>query len=137
MFDRVVDLARTSPPKDDLDRLYLKLSHFYRADCLYDLHEYEEAIRLYDAATLRYQDDPTAVSAYVQIVNAYCALGRLDDARTANERAKWLLRRMPAEAFEEGKFSMPKQYWDDWLRWTSDSGIYAKDMKKDGLTDAR
>jgi tetratricopeptide (TPR) repeat protein len=137
LFDRVVDLSRTAPPKDDLERLYLKLSHFYRADCLYDLGQYEEAIRLYDTATLRYQDDPTSVSAYVQIVNAWCALGRLDEARTAAERAKWLLRRMPAATFEAGKSSMPKEYWENWLRWTSESGMYAKDLNKPADNNVR
>ncbi len=137
LFDRVVDLSRETAPTRDIDKLYLKLSHFYRADCLYDLGEYEEAIRLYDGATLRYQDDPSAVSAFVQIVNAYCALGRKDDARTANERAKWLLRRMPAESFEEGKSAMPRKYWDDWLRTTGESGMYAKDLRREPLSDAR
>jgi tetratricopeptide (TPR) repeat protein len=126
MFDRVVEVYRLDPPETDLDKLYLKLGHFYRADCLFDLGQYEEAIKLYDAATLRYQDDPAALAAYVQIVNAYCALGRTEEARTANERAKWLLRRMPPDAFSDGSFSMPKEYWEQWLKWTSESGIWPK-----------
>jgi tetratricopeptide (TPR) repeat protein len=137
LFARIVDLAHANPPARDLDKLYLKLSHFYRADCLYDLGEYEEAIRIYDGATLRYQEDPSSVAAYVQIVNAYCRLGRLDEARNANERAKWLLRRMPAEAFAEGRSSVPKKYWEDWLKLTSDSGMYAKDLQRGPLSDAR
>ncbi len=124
LYDQVVDLFRAQPPVRDLDKLYMRLSHFYRADCLYDLGDYEGAIKLYDVAAFRYQDDPSALSAYVQIVNANCALGRMDEARTANERAKWLLRRMPKEAFEDGTFSMPRQYWEQWLKWTSDAGIW-------------
>jgi len=137
LFDRVVNHAHDGPPVRELDKLHLKLAHFYRADCLYDLRDYEGAIRLYDAATLRYQDDPSSVSAFIQIVNAYCALGRLDDARTANERAKWLLRKMPADVFAEGKSAMSKQYWDDWLRLTGESGFYAKDLRSGPLSDAR
>jgi tetratricopeptide (TPR) repeat protein len=124
LYDRVIDLYRTTPPPREIDQLYLKLSHFYRADCLYDLGEYDQAIRLYDTAALKYQDDPSALAAYVQIVNAYCALGKVDEAKTANERAKWLLRRIPQEAFADGSFSMPKQYWEQWLKWTSDSGMW-------------
>jgi hypothetical protein len=60
----------------------------------------------------------------VQIVNSYCALGKSDDARAANERAKWILTRMPPEAFQNDSFSMPKKYWDDWLKWTSQSGVF-------------
>ncbi|MDB5334048.1 MAG: hypothetical protein JWP03_5199 [Phycisphaerales bacterium] len=126
LFDRVIDLYHEGAPSRDLDKLYLKLSHFYRADCLYDLGQYDDAIKLYDVATLKYQNDPSSVAAYVQIVNSYCALGRMNEARTANERAKWLLRQMPANAFDDGKLSMPKKYWDDWLKWTGESGMWTK-----------
>jgi tetratricopeptide (TPR) repeat protein len=125
LYDRVVDLYRnaTAAPSDT-DRLYMKLAHFYRADCLYDLGAFDDAIRAYDAAAFRYQEDPSALAAYVQIVNSYCALGRVEEAKTANERAKWLLRRMPQESFTDGSFSMPKAYWEQWLKWTSASGMW-------------
>jgi tetratricopeptide (TPR) repeat protein len=124
LYDKVVEMFRGRPPTNETDKLYLKLAHFYRADCVYDLGDYAEAVRLYDAAALRYQDDPSALSAYVQIVNAYCAMGKLDDARTANERAKWVLKRIPPEAFSNGTFMMPKAYWEQWLKWTSEAGMW-------------
>jgi tetratricopeptide (TPR) repeat protein len=124
LYDRVIDLYRAHDPSSDVDKLYFKLSHFYRADCMYDLGDYADAVKLYDAAAFRYQEDPSALAAYVQIVNAYCAMGKMDEARTANERAKWLLRRMPAEAFTDGSFSMPKAYWEQWLKWTSEAGMW-------------
>ncbi|MCC6239987.1 MAG: tetratricopeptide repeat protein [Phycisphaerales bacterium] len=124
LYDQVVDCFRSQPPTRELDKVYMRLSHFYRADCQYDLGDYEDAIKLYDVAAFRYQDDPSALAAYVQIVNANCALGRMAEAKTANERAKWLLRRMPKEAFEDGSFSMPRQYWQQWLKWTNDSGLW-------------
>jgi tetratricopeptide (TPR) repeat protein len=107
-----------------VDQLYLKLAHFYRGDCLYDLGDYAEAIRLYEAAAFRYQDDPSVLSAYVQIVNAYCALGRFSDAKTANERARWLLQRMPADAFVDGSFPVAKSYYEQWLKWASEAGMW-------------
>lgn len=124
LYDRVIDISRDTEPADALQKLYVKLSYFYRADCLYDLGQYEQAIKLYDAAAFRYQNDPSALAAYVQIVNAYCALGRLEEAKTANERAKVVLRRMPPEAFQDGSFSMPKAYWEQWLKWTSEAGMW-------------
>jgi tetratricopeptide (TPR) repeat protein len=124
LYDRVVDWYRTNPPSSDTDKLYNKLSHFYRADCLYDLGQYEEAIHLYDAAAFRYQDDPASLAAYVQIVNAYDALGKPDEAKAANERAKWLLKRMPEDAFNNGTFAMPKEYWEDQLKWAGQSGMW-------------
>lgn len=124
LYDQVIDLYRVATPTDDMDKLYQKLSHFYRADCMYDLGNYEEAIKLYDTAAFNYQNDPSSVSAYVQIVNAYFALGKPDEAKAANNRAKWMLQHMPADAFQDGAFSMPKKYWDQWLQWTSDSGMW-------------
>jgi len=124
LYDRVIEIYRSVPPAGDADRLNLKYAHFYRADCMFDLGEYAEAIRLYDAAAFRYQDDPSALAAYVQIVNSNLALGKMEEAKAANERAKWLLRRMPADSFNNGAFPMPKQYWEQYLRWAGESGMW-------------
>ena len=123
-FDRVIELYRAARPADDAARQYEKLSYFYRADCEFELGSYGEAIRLYNEAAARYEREPACLAAYVQIVNCYCAMGKMDDARTANEKAKQLLRRMPAEAFNDGGFVMPKAYWEQWLKWTSTAGAW-------------
>ena len=124
LFDRCIEIYRRSPPAGETDKLFCKLAYFYRADCVFDLGNFEESIKLYDNAAFRYQDDPSALAAYVQIVNAYCARGKVAEAKTANERAKWLLRRMPADAFKNGGFTMPKEYWDKWLEWTGSAGLW-------------
>jgi tetratricopeptide (TPR) repeat protein len=124
LYRRTIELYRNEPPSNDIDKLYLKHAYFSRADCLYDLGNYSDAVRLYDAAAFRYQDDPSALAAYVQIVNAYAAMGKMEEARTANERAKWLLRSIPPEAFNDGRMSMPKAYMEQWLTWTSNSGLW-------------
>jgi tetratricopeptide (TPR) repeat protein len=123
-YDRVVELYRDNLPARDTEKLYYKLAHFYRADCLYDLGQYEAAITLYDNAAFRFQEDPSSLAAYVQIVNAWCRLGKIEQAKAANERAKWLLRRIPPEAFTDGTFSMPKEYWEQWLKWANESGMW-------------
>jgi tetratricopeptide (TPR) repeat protein len=107
-----------------LDETYERLAWFYRADCLFDLGEYAAAIELYDQAAFRYQDDPSALSAYVQIVNSYVAMGQPSDARTANERAKWLLRRMPPEKFRDGSLTLDREQWQAWLEWSGESGLF-------------
>ncbi|CAN5580632.1 hypothetical protein BH10PLA1_BH10PLA1_16990 [soil metagenome] len=124
LFDRTISTYASKAPTTDTDKLYQKLAHFYRADCMYDLGDYTEAIKQYDATTFRHQNDPSTLAAYVQIVNAYCALGKTEEAKTANERAKWLLRRMPQDAFQNGAFAMPKAYWEQWLKWTSTAGMW-------------
>lgn len=123
-YDRIIENWRGRTPVRDVDKLQLKLANFYRGDCLYDLGRYAEAVTAYDTAAFRYQDDPSALSAFVQIVNSYCALGKIDQAKAANERAKYLLRRIPPEAFKDGSFSMPKEYWEQWLKWTSEAGLW-------------
>jgi tetratricopeptide (TPR) repeat protein len=124
LYDQLVEIFHDAAPTGEMDKLYLKLAYFYRADCLYDLQSYEESIAAYDAAAMRYQDDSSALSAYVQIVNAYCEEGKFLEAKRANERAKTLLARMPAEAFNDGAFPMPKAYWQKWLKWTGDAGMW-------------
>jgi tetratricopeptide (TPR) repeat protein len=124
LYDRVVDMFHDSSPSAEVDKLYVKLSYFYRADCLYDLQSYEQAIAAYDTAAMRYQDDASALPAYVQIVNAYCEEGKFLEAKHANERAKTMLSNMKEKNFSEGAFPMPKAYWERWLKWTSDAGMW-------------
>ncbi|MGA3065937.1 MAG: tetratricopeptide repeat protein [Tepidisphaeraceae bacterium] len=124
LYDQTIDLYHSLGAPTDLDALDMKLAYFYRADCMYDLGNYEEAIRLYDSAAFSYQNDPSSVAAYVQIVNAYFAMGKPQEAKAANNRAKWMLQHMPAEAFQGDSFSMPKKYWEQWLQWTSDAGMW-------------
>jgi tetratricopeptide (TPR) repeat protein len=137
LYARVIDRFKPAPPQAEGDKLYYKLAHFYRADCLYDLGDYRGAIKLYDAAALRYQDDPSVLAAYVQIINSWMKLGKVDEARTANERAKWLLRKMPAGAFQEtGGLEMNKQYWEQWLKWSNDAGVFGAGAKGVPVADA-
>ena len=49
----------------------------------------------YYAAATRYQGDTAALAAYVQIVNCDFAMGRVEDAKSANVRAKSLLAKLP------------------------------------------
>lgn len=124
LFERVIGYYRDRPMTRDIERSQLRLAHFYRADCAFDLGDYERAIKLYDHAAFRYQDDASALAAYVQIVNANVALGRQEEARSANERAKWLLRRMPPGAFSDGSFAMSRENWERWLEWSGESGMW-------------
>src|SRR5690606_3460226 len=89
LFGKVIEGYHRQPPESELEATLERMSHFYRADCHFDLGDFERAIELYSAAADRYQEDPSALAAYVQIVNAYCTMSRFDDARVANERAKW------------------------------------------------
>lgn len=128
-YDLCVEFFRQTAPANDVEQLYARLASFYRADCLYDLGRYEDAIRDYDLAAFKYQDDPSALIAYIQIVNSYCALGRFDDARAANERARWILRRMPPEAFKSASFILSRPYWEKWMSWSGESGLWKQEKQ--------
>ena len=129
LFESIVAQFADDLPTARIDQLYLKLAHFYRADCAFDLNEYDDAIKLYDFAARRYHDDPSALAAYVQIVNSWVALNKPDEARAANERAKWMLRRIPADAFAaDNSFNISKQYWEQWLGFAGESGLWAQKL---------
>ena len=127
-FGRVIEMyeRREAKKLDDLQRLYLRNSYFYRADCAYDLGKYEGpdgAIALYDRAAKRYEKDPSSLVAMIQIVNSYCELGRYDLARTANRRAKAYLEQIPEEAFDDPNLPMGREHWQRWLDWTSELNL--------------
>ena len=124
LFDQAINVYDAAKPAGDLDRVYEQSAYFYRADCAFDLGFYDEAIKLYDAAAFRYQDDPATLAAYVQIVNAYVATNRPEEAKRANERAKWLLKRIPPEAFTDGRFTLSRDRWQQWLAWSGEAGMW-------------
>jgi TolA-binding protein len=118
LFDEVIGRDGSSNLRE-ADRNFIKVAHFHRADCVYELGAYADAIPLYEAAAKRYEGDSSALAAHVQIVNSYCALGNRKEAKTANERAKALVAKLPADALANDGLKMPKAYWEQWLKWTS------------------
>lgn len=123
-FDDVV--AKLDAPEagelTDLQKLYLRNAYFYRADCSYDLRQFEGptgAIALYQKAVQRYEKEPAVLVAWIQIVNCYCELGKFNEARSANNQAKWYLKRIPDQAFADPNLPMSREHWQRWLDWTS------------------
>ncbi len=121
-YERLIDLYSHTPAVDAADKQFEEQSYFHRGDCAYELGDFSDAVQLYESAAARYQDQPAALAAYVQIVNSDCAMGKLKEARAANEKTKAFLRTLPAEAFGNGSVMMPKAYWEQWLKWTSSAG---------------
>ncbi len=106
----------------DLQALYLRNSYFYRADCAYDLRQFEGplgSIELYNRALQHYEKHPSALIALMQIVNSYSELGQWDKARATNERAKEVLKRIPDDVFNDPNLPMNRQHWQRWLDWSS------------------
>jgi len=126
IFSRVISEFEAVEPRalSAVERLSLRNAYFYRADCAYDLGRYEQAIALYDLAAKRWESHPSSLVALVQIVNAYCELGKIQEAKVANDRARWQLQRIPEDAFDDQSLPMTRQHWQDWLRWTSELRLF-------------
>lgn len=99
----------------ELESSAVRNAFFFRADCAFDLGDFDRAIEFYDAAAQRFSDDPASLVAMVQIVNAYAATGRWDEARTAHERARQRFRELPADSFDRPDMPMDRRHWERWL----------------------
>ncbi len=110
--------------RSPLEKLYMRNAFFYRADCAYDLGRYDQAIALYDLAAKRWESHPASLVALVQIVNAYCEMGQRQEAKVANDRARWQLQRIPDEAFDDPTLPMKREHWQEWLRWSSELNLF-------------
>lgn len=94
------------------ERLYLRCSYLYRADCLFELGDYAAAADGYREAQWRYEADPSAVSAGVQLYHCFVRLGNANEARMALARLGWLLKKLPESAFEARRGMSSKAYWE-------------------------
>lgn len=110
--------AQPSQTLSPLQRQMHRNAFFYRADCAYDLKDYEQAIKLYYLAARKFEKDPASLVALVQIVNAHSVLGQTQQARVAHGRAQRQLSQIPDEAFDDPAHPMTRRYWEDWLHWS-------------------
>ena len=98
-----------------LEDIYLRNAYFYRADCLFDLREFDDAIRSYDGARERYSKDAASLVAMIQIVNALVSQGELAKATTANARAKRFFESLPDSVWDDPTLPMTRRDWERWL----------------------
>jgi tetratricopeptide (TPR) repeat protein len=102
-----------------VDLKILRNCYFNRADALFDLGRFEEAIQAYSAATNRYQHEPEALEAYVQIANCYRRLQRYAEARGTLEQARVVLERIRSDADFARTTRFDRQEWAQLLEWYS------------------
>ncbi len=110
--------------RNELDQLYLKHCWLNRADCLFDLGQYQQAAIMYEEVALRYQLTPAALQAFVQIVNCHLRLGDPREAASANSRALWQLAKMPDGVLADSGTGLTRQQWEQWFGWTDQSGLW-------------
>ena len=102
---------------DALQKLVLQQARLYQADCLFELGRYEEAVALYETSAFIYRNEPSALSAYVQVINCRLSLGQVGEAHAALRRAQYLLKIMPDRMFENGSGTQTRAEWERFLGW--------------------
>lgn len=115
------ELGREDPARMPESRaIALRNACFFLGDCAFDLGDYEAAVRHYEAARERYAQDPASLVAMVQIVNAYVAMGLVDQARAANERARRFYASLTEDAWDDPYLPMSRADWERWLDSTAE-----------------
>jgi tetratricopeptide (TPR) repeat protein len=105
------------PRRTAVELALLRNCYFGRADALFDLRRYDDAIQAYSAATNRYQNEPESLEAYVQIATCYRRLARPNEARGTLEQARVVLERIRPDADFLRTTRLDRQQWDDLLGW--------------------
>jgi len=123
LFDEVVAAFEQKPNLSPVEQTCLKASYLFRADCAFDLGDYDLAARLYGQVAWRWQGDPLVLSAYLQIIRCHLAQGNVQAARTALARARWMLQRIPDAAFKQDGGIKDRAYWQNLFDWIEASGL--------------
>ena len=100
-----------------IEQRILRNCYFARADALYDMQRYEEAIQAYSNATNRYQQEPESLEAYVQIANCHRQRSRPAEARGTLEQAKVILQRIRPDADFQQTTRYNRDEWGKILNW--------------------
>lgn len=105
-----------------MQELQLELSYAYRADCAFDLGEYDRAAALYEEVIRFADEDPAALAAYLQLVSAYESVGRVSEIGPALRRAQWLVTRIDAEKYKSKPLLNTPRKWQTLLAWIDETG---------------
>ena len=101
----------------EIENTLLRNAFFGQGMVLFDLGRFDEAIRAYSTATNRYQHDPVALEAFVQIADCYRRLDRPIEARGTIEQARVVLGRIPPDADFTRTTRYDRKEWDEVLQW--------------------
>ena len=116
--------ATLDSEKAGIDRVYERYAVLYEADCLFENMQYDEAVRLYEAAVGLLTGSTAALSAYIQIINCQAFLGRAQEARAALTRAQVLVRSLPQESFGTRQSPQSRRDWQRYLSWLERSELF-------------
>ena len=101
----------------ELEQLMLRNSYFARADMLFELGRYEDALAAYTSATSRYQNRPESLEAYLQIARCYRKLNRPKEAQGTLKQARVVLNNMDEDADFTATTRYNRTQWGTLLDW--------------------
>jgi tetratricopeptide (TPR) repeat protein len=107
-----------------LERMYLRHAYLYEADCYFEIQDYRRALKLYEEAIGMYQDTPSALAAYVQVINSHVFLGEPDGAQAALARALVLVDAIPDEAYARSVSPETREDWRRYFEWLGASELF-------------
>lgn len=126
LFQNVVG-EKNNPPDGHLGPEYLRLALFYLADCLFELNEpasLQSALTVYRQAAARYQNQPSALIAQIQIANIHLRQGQITEAARAVENARWLLRGVPDQLLDADGPANSRARWEAYLNAVAGSHLF-------------
>jgi tetratricopeptide (TPR) repeat protein len=112
-----LDQEQTTQQRNPLELLLVRNCYFERADVLFDLGRYDEALAAYSAASNRYQAEPEALEAYVQIAACYRRMDKPAEARGTLEQARVVLKRIRPDANFARTTRYNREEWGTLLAW--------------------
>jgi tetratricopeptide (TPR) repeat protein len=112
-----LDQEQTTQQRNPLELQLVRNCYFERADVLFDLGRYDEALAAYSAASNRYQAEPEALEAYVQIAACYRRMDKLAEARGTLEQARVVLKRIRPDANFNRTTRYNREEWGTLLTW--------------------
>lgn len=115
MYEHVKRDYEARKHRTALEDLTLRNAYFYAGDCVFDLRDFDTAIRLYDAARERYPKDPASLVAMTQIVSAFVSQNEPAKAAVANQRARRFFESLPESTWDDPTLPMTRANWERWL----------------------
>jgi tetratricopeptide (TPR) repeat protein len=85
-------------PLSAAEKAMFRNGYFGRAEALFALGRYDQAIKAYSDVVNRYQNEPEVLDAYLQLSECYRRLGQPLEARSALEQAKIVLTQLKDNA---------------------------------------
>ncbi len=126
LYRALIDAYELRPPSswNRLERMYRRHAYLYEADCYFETGDYRKALTLYREAADLFQETPSALAAYVQIINCHVFLGEPDEARTALARAEVLVDALPEEAFAGPLALETRDDWKRYFKWLEEAELF-------------